>query len=254
MEEKIKSVLEQLTLEEKAALTSGITFWNTTPIQRLGVPRTTMADGPHGVRKEVTNPVVGNIFGNSVPATCFPPAVTLASTWDRNLVFKVGEALAEECLTQGVDTILGPGINVKRHPMGGRNFEYFSEDPYLSGELGVEYVNGVQSKGVGTSLKHFAVNSQEYRRLVASSEVDERALREIYLSAFEAVVKRAQPRTIMCSYNPINGIHASDNKRLLTDILRNEWGYKGIVVSDWGAVNDKIKAVEAGMDLEMPHS
>ncbi len=253
MEERIKKVLEQLTLEEKAALTSGISFWDTTPIQRLGVPRTTMSDGPHGVRKEVSNPVVGNIFGNSVPATCFPPAVTLASTWDRNLVFKVGEALAEECLTQGVDTLLGPGANIKRHPMGGRNFEYFSEDPYLSGELGVEYVNGVQSKGVGTSLKHFAVNSQEYRRLVASSEIDERTLREIYLSAFETIVKRAQPSTIMCSYNPINGIHASDNKRLLTDILRKEWGYKGIVVSDWGAVNDKLKCVEAGMDLEMPH-
>ncbi len=254
MQSKIKDILGKLTLEEKAALTSGVTFWDTTPIARLGIPKTSMADGPHGVRKEITTPVVGNIFGSSVPATCFPPAVTLASTWDRHLVYKVGEALGEECLTQGVDTILGPGINIKRNPLGGRNFEYFSEDPYLTGELASEYINGVQSKGVGTSLKHFAVNSQEYRRLVASSEVDERTFREIYLSAFEKAVKKSQPKTVMCSYNPINGVHASDNKRLLTDILRTEWGFKGLVVSDWGAVNDKIKCIEAGMDLEMPHS
>ncbi len=253
MQNKIKDTLSKLTLEEKAALTSGITYWDTTPIARLGIPKTTMSDGPHGVRKELTTPVVGNIFGSSVPATCFPPAVTLASTWDRHLIYKVGEALAEECLTQGVDTLLGPGINIKRNPLGGRNFEYFSEDPYLTGELATEYINGVQSKGVGTSLKHFAVNSQEYRRLVASSEVDERTLREIYLSAFEVAVKKAQPKTIMCSYNPINGVHASDNKRLLTDILREEWGFNGLVVSDWGAVNDKLKCIEAGMDLEMPH-
>lgn len=250
----IKSVLKKLTLEEKCALCSGISFWDTTPINRVGVPSVNMADGPHGLRKEVVESDVANIMQKSQAATCFPTAVTLASSWDRELVAEVGAAIAEECIDQDVTTVLGPGINIKRNPLCGRNFEYFSEDPYLAGELAASYVNAVQKYGVGTSLKHFAANSQEYRRMVISSEVDERAFREIYLPAFEITVKKAQPYTIMCSYNPINGVHASDNKKLLTDILRNEWGFEGIVISDWGAVNDRIKGIKAGLDLEMPTS
>lgn len=250
----IKSVLQKLTLEEKCALASGISFWDTTPIDRVGVPSVNMADGPHGLRKEIIESDVANVMQKSQEATCFPTAVTLASSWDRELVGEVANAIAEECIDQDVTTVLGPGINIKRNPLCGRNFEYFSEDPYLAGQLSASYVSAVQKRGVGTSLKHFAANSQEYRRFVTSSEVDERAFREIYLPAFEITVKNAQPYTIMCSYNPINGIHASDNKRLLTDILRIEWGYKGIVISDWGAVNDRVKGIQAGLDIEMPTS
>ena len=250
----INKILKKLTLEEKCALTSGISFWDTTPIKSAGVPSVNMADGPHGLRKEIEKGDVANVMKKSQEATCFPTAVTLASSWDIKLVAEVAEAISEECIDQNVTTVLGPGINIKRNPLCGRNFEYFSEDPYLTGELGASYVNAVQKKGVGTSLKHFAVNSQEYRRMVTSSEVDERAFREIYLPAFEITVKKAQPYTIMCSYNPINGVHAGENKRLLTDILREEWGFKGIVVSDWGAVNDRVKGILAGMDLEMPTS
>lgn len=254
MKDLIKKLLTELTLEEKAALCSGVSSWETTPIERLGIPSAFVADGPHGVRREVTRATFGNIFMSSLPATCFPPAVTLASSWNTNLVRKVGEAIAEECLEQKVDVVLGPGINIKRNPMCGRNFEYMSEDPYLSGKLGAAYIKGVQSKDVGTSLKHFAVNSQEYRRLVASSELDERTLREIYLSGFEIAVKEGKPYTVMCSYNPINGIYASDNKKLLNGILRQEWGFDGIVVSDWGAVNDRVRGILAGLNLEMPTS
>ena len=254
MQNKIKSIVTLMTLEEKCALCSGLNFWDTTPIARLGVPSIKMSDGPHGLRRERSETNFGNVFASSLPATCFPPAVTLAATWDRNAVRRVGVALGEECLDQKVATLLGPGLNIKRSPLCGRNFEYFSEDPYLSGELAAAYVKGVQSQGVGTSAKHFAVNSQEYRRLIASSEVDERALREIYLTAFEKVVKQAEPYTVMCSYNPVNGVHASDNRYLLNDILRKEWGYRGIVVSDWGAVNDRVKGIRAGLNLEMPSS
>lgn len=249
----IESIVSKLTLEEKCALCSGVTNWRTTPINSQGIPSIFVADGPHGMRKEVQSTTdVANVMQGSEPATCFPPAVTLASTWDISLAAKVGKAIAQEAIEQQVDVVLGPGINIKRNPLCGRNFEYFSEDPYLTGEMSVSYVNGVQNENVGTSLKHFAVNSQEYRRLTISSEVDERALREIYLSAFENTVKKAQPYTIMCSYNPINGVHASDNKKLLWDILREEWGFKGIVVSDWGAVNDRVKGILAGLDWEMP--
>lgn len=250
----IKNLIGKLTLEEKCALTSGISFWDTTPIQRLDIPSVNMADGPHGLRKEVVKSDVANVMQESQPATCFPTAVTLASSWDKEIIAEVAGAIAEECIDQGVTTVLGPGTNIKRNPLCGRNFEYFSEDPLLAGELAASYVNGVQKRGVGTSLKHFAANSQEYRRLVTSSELDERAFREIYLPAFEITVKKAQPYTIMCSYNPINGIHASDNKKLLTDILRDEWGFEGVVVSDWGAVNDRIKGIKAGLDIEMPSS
>lgn len=250
----IKSILQKLTLEEKCALASGISFWDTTPIKRVDVPSVNMADGPHGLRKEIIESDVANVMQKSQEATCFPTAVTLASSWDRELVAEVANSIAEECIDQEVTTVLGPGVNIKRNPLCGRNFEYFSEDPFLAGELSASYVNAVQKKGIGTSLKHYAANSQEYRRLVTSSEVDERAFREIYLPAFEITVKKAQPYTIMCSYNPINGVHASDNKRLLTDILRDEWGFEGIVVSDWGAVNDRVKGIKAGMDIEMPTS
>ena len=249
---EIEKIVAQLTLEEKAALCSGISNWETTPIKRLGVPSLFMADGPHGLRREKEEG--GGLFKESEPATCFPPAVTLASTWDRRLLAAVGRAIAEECLEQGVATVLGPGVNIKRTPLCGRNFEYFSEDPHLTGELAAAFIEGVQEQGVGTSLKHFAANSQEYRRMTISSEVDERALREIYLKAFEIAVKKAAPATIMCSYNPVNGIHTSDNRELLQDILREEWGFEGIVISDWGAVNDRVKGITAGLDLEMPSS
>lgn len=248
----IESIVSKLTLEEKCALCSGITNWRTTPIASQDIPSIFVADGPHGMRREKTTTDVANVMQESEPSTCFPTAVTLASSWDVSLLAKVGKTIANEAIDQKVDVVLGPGINIKRNPLCGRNFEYFSEDPYLAGELGASYVAGVQSQNVGTSLKHFAVNSQEYRRLTLSSDLDERSLREIYLSAFENTVKKSQPYTIMCSYNPINGVHASDNKKLLWDILREEWGFEGIVVSDWGAVNDRVKGIVAGLDLEMP--
>ncbi|NLT18177.1 MAG: glycosyl hydrolase [Clostridiales bacterium] len=250
----IHELLIQLTLEEKAALCSGVTSWQTTPIKRLEIPSIFMADGPHGIRREIAGKKVDNISSSSIPATCFPPAVTLASSWDRELLYEVGKALAEEAKEQEVSTILGPGINIKRTPLCGRNFEYFSEDPFLTAEMAIAYINGVQNNGVGVSLKHYAANSQEYMRLSASSEVDERTLREIYLYAFEKTVKEAKPYTLMCSYNPVNGEHASQNKKLLRDILKDEWGFEGIVISDWGAVDDRVKGIEAGLHLEMPSS
>ncbi len=189
MSVKAKEILSQLTLEEKAALTSGVSFWETTPIKRLGLDSVKMTDGPHGLRVEVAKANFGNIMQKSAPSTCFPSAVGVASTWDRRLAYEMGRGLADEAKELGVSTVLGPGVNMKRNPLCGRNFEYFSEDPYLAGEMGVAYVNGCQSNGVGTSLKHFAVNNQELRRMVVSSEVDERALREIYLAAFEKIVK-----------------------------------------------------------------
>ena len=245
-------LLPSMTIEEKAALCSGITSWRTTPIKRLGIPSIYLSDGPHGVRREKADSGFGNVFAEALPATCFPPAVTLASTWDRELAYEVGQALGEECLELKVDVLLGPGVNIKRSPLCGRNFEYMSEDPRLAGEMAASYINGVQSNGVGVSLKHFAANSQEFRRMTSSSEVDERALREIYLSAFEYAVKKSSPYTVMCSYNRINGTYAAENRRLLTEILRNEWGFDGIVVSDWGAVTDRVAGIKAGMNLQMP--
>ncbi len=252
MANKIDEILSLLTLEEKAALTSGINFWETTPIYRINLESVKVADGPHGLRVEMVDAAFGNVMQKSKPSTCFPPAVTVASTWDKSLAYEMGEALADEAKELGISTILGPGCNIKRNPLCGRNFEYYSEDPYLSGQMAEAYINGCEQHGIGTSLKHFAVNSQEWRRMVCSSEIDERAFREIYLPAFENAVKKAQPWTVMCSYNPINGVHASDNKRLLTDILRKEWGFEGLVVSDWGAVNNRVEGIKAGMDLEMP--
>lgn len=246
---KINEIVNQMTLEEKAALCTGATAWTTTPIPRLGVPELTVSDGPHGVRR-VADP--SNLTSDSLPATCFPTASCTASTWDVDLMFKMGQALAEECVGLDVDVILGPGTNMKRTPLCGRNFEYFSEDPYLAGLIAASFILGVQSKGVGTSLKHYASNNQETRRLVISSEMDERTLREIYLPAFETAVKNAKPWTVMCAYNKLNGTFCSENHKLLVDILKDEWGYEGLVVSDWGAVHDRVASLRGGLDLEMP--
>ncbi len=245
----IQALIEQMTLEEKAALCTGATAWTTTPIERLGVPEMMVTDGPHGVRRV---PDANSISGQSLPATCFPTASCTASTWDLDLVNKMGQAIGEECVALKVDVVLGPGANMKRTPLGGRNFEYFSEDPYLAGEMAASFINGVQSKGVGTSLKHFAVNNQEYQRFSISAEVDERTLREIYLPAFETAVKKGKPWTVMCAYNKINGVYCSENPRLLVDILKKEWGFKGLVVSDWGAVHERMASLKGGLDLEMP--
>jgi beta-glucosidase len=249
MSDHIDSIVKKITLEEKAAMITGNSFWTTIPVERLGVPEMIVSDGPHGVRKVVDTHAISQ---TSLPATCFPTASCSASTWDVELMHELGEALAEECIALNVDILLGPGVNMKRSPLGGRNFEYFSEDPYLAGEMAANLINGIQSKGVGTSLKHFATNNQEFQRFVISSEVDERTLREIYLTAFEKAVKQAKPWTVMCSYNKLNGTYASENHHLLTDILKNEWGFEGLVVSDWGAVHDRIAALKGGLDLEMP--
>jgi beta-glucosidase len=245
----IQAIISQMTLEEKAALCTGASAWTTMPVERLGVPEMTVSDGPHGVRRV---PDVHEMTRQSLPATCFPTASCTASTWNVDLIRKMGETIAEECIALNVDVVLGPGVNMKRSPLGGRNFEYFSEDPYLAGEMAVNFINGVQSKGVGTSLKHFAANNQEFQRFSISSEVDERTLREIYLPAFEKAVKEAKPWTVMCSYNKLNGTFASQHHYLLTDILKNEWGFEGLVVSDWGAVRDRVAALKAGLDWEMP--
>ena len=241
--------MAQLSIEEKAALVAGADFWNT--VSAPGIRSIALADGPHGVRK--TRPT-GEDFGlgESIPSTCFPPATGIASSWNRELVERVGQALGEESRAQGVAVLLGPGINIKRSPLCGRNFEYFSEDPLVSGELGAAYVHGLQSRGVGASLKHFAANNQETNRMTVSAEVDERTLRELYLPAFETVVMREQPWTVMCSYNRINGVYAAENHWLLTEVLRREWGFTGAVVSDWGAVDDRLATLRAGLDLEMP--
>lgn len=245
----LQSIIAQMTLEEKAALCTGASAWSTTPIERLGVPEMIVSDGPHGVRRQ---PDVHALAVESLPATCFPTASCTASTWDVDLIRQMGTALAEECIALNVDVILGPGANMKRSPLGGRNFEYFSEDPYLAGELAANFINGVQSKGVGTSLKHYAANNQEFQRFSISAEMDERTLREIYLPAFEKAVKQAQPWTVMCSYNKLNGTFASEHYHLLTEILKEEWGFEGLVVSDWGAVRDRVAALKGGLDWEMP--
>ena len=249
-EATIQELMSKMTLEEKIDLTIGKDFWSTNGVERLGVEPIALNDGPHGVRKPGSSSEIG--IGNSFPATCFPTAVTLACSWDAALVEEVGAALGEECLALDVQVLLGPGVNIKRTPLGGRSFEYYSEDPVLAGELGCAFVNGVQSKGIGTSLKHYACNNQESERMSISAEVDQRTLREIYLPAFERVVRKSKPWTVMCSYNRVNGVYASEHRQLLHDILKKEWGFEGVVVSDWGAVNEKAKALEAGLDLQMP--
>ncbi len=247
----VEQVLAELTLEEKASLVIGSDFWHTAPVERLGVPAVMVADGPHGLRKQPDESDHAGI-GGSNPATCFPTASALGSTWDAALVTRVGEALGRESRAEDVAVLLGPGINIKRSPLCGRNFEYLSEDPLVSGVLGTAFVQGVQSQGVGTSLKHYAANNQETDRVRVSADVDERTLREIYLPAFERVVTLAEPWTVMCSYNRVNGVHVSQDPWLLNDVLREEWGFEGLVVSDWGAVHDRVAAVAAGLDLEMP--
>ncbi len=247
----IDAAIADLTLEEKAGLVMGSDFWHTTPVDRLGIDRIMVADGPHGLRMQPhESDHVG--LGGSLPATCFPTASALASSWDRSLLADVGHALAQEARVQGVSVILGPGVNMKRSPLCGRNFEYFSEDPHLAGELALAMCEAIQEQGVGTSLKHYAANNQEDDRLRVSAEVDERTLREIYLPAFERVVTGCQPWTVMCAYNKVNGTYASQHAWLLTEVLRDEWGFEGLVVSDWGAVHDRVAALTAGLDLEMP--
>jgi beta-glucosidase len=248
---RLDALIDDLTVEEKAALVMGSDFWHTAAVPRLGVERVMVADGPHGLRMQ---PDEGDHvgIGGSAPATCFPTASGLASSWDRDLLAEIGGALADEARAQGVSVILGPGINMKRSPLCGRNFEYFSEDPFLTGELALALTVAIQDQGVGTSLKHFAANNQEDDRLRVSAEVDERTLRETYLAAFERVVTGGQPWTVMCAYNKLNGTYASEHHWLLTEVLREEWGFQGLVVSDWGAVHDRVAALTAGLDLEMP--
>lgn len=251
MKERIQKLISQMTLEEKAALCSGKNFWNTTGVERLGVAPVMVTDGPHGLRKQAGSADHLGI-NQSVPATCFPPAATTASSWDPELLRKAGAAIGEEAAAEEVAVVLGPGTNIKRSPLCGRNFEYFSEDPLLAGEMSAALIDGVQSRGVGTSLKHYAANSQEKARLISNSVIDQRALREIYLTAFERAVKKSQPWTLMCSYNRINNVYSCENKWLLDDILRKEWGFQGLVMTDWGAMNDRVKALDAGLELEMP--
>ena len=250
---KYADLIAKLTLEEKAGLTSGRDFWHTKAVERLGIPSEMMTDGPHGLRKqESDSDALG--LGRSVPATCFPTASALANSWDETLLSAVGRALGEEAVAQGVGMVLGPGVNIKRSPLCGRNFEYFSEDPLLSGKLAAAMIRGIQSTGVSACVKHFAANSQELRRMATDSVMDERTLREIYLPAFETAIKEGGVRSLMTAYNRLNGTYCNENEHLLRDILRGEWGFDGLVVSDWGGNNDRVAAVRAGSSLEMPAS
>lgn len=247
----VKKLVNELTLEEKASLCSGADFWHTEAIDRLNIPAAMVSDGPHGIRKQES---LADHMGvaESIKAIGFPTASAMACSFDRDLLHKVGDALGEECVAEDLAVLLGPGINMKRSPICGRNFEYYSEDPVVAGELGAAFVNGVQEHGVGTSLKHFAANNQEWRRMSISAEIDERTLREIYLAAFETVVKKAQPWTIMGSYNRINGVYSCENDWLLNKVLRDEWGFEGLVMTDWGAMDERVPSLKAGLDLEMP--
>ena len=247
----VEALIARLTVEEKAALVIGADFWHTAAVERVGVPGIMLSDGPHGLRAQFDEADHGGLSG-SVPATCFPTASALASSWNPALLAEVGAAIGVEARHWGVAVVLGPGVNIKRSPLCGRNFEYFSEDPWLSGVMGAAMVRGIQREGVGASVKHFAANNQEHDRMRVSAEVDERTLRELYLPAFERVVADAQPWTVMCAYNRINGTHASEHRWLLTEVLRHQWGFDGLVVSDWGAVHDRVAALRAGLDLEMP--
>ena len=247
----IQDIIKQMTLEEKISFCTGKDFWRTKELKAFHVPSIMMSDGPHGLRCQTTSTDMLGI-NNSEPATCFPTAVSAAQTWNIDLLEQEGKAIAEEALQLGVSIVLGPGTNIKRNPLCGRNFEYFSEDPYLAGKLSAAWIRGLQSTGVKASLKHFALNNQEYKRQNGDSLVDEKIMREIYLKPFEIAVKEANPGTVMCCYNKVNGVHGSDNRKLLTDILRKEWGFDGVVVTDWGAMNDRIQAFKAGCDLNMP--
>ena len=241
----MKELLAKMTAEQKISFCSGADFWNTKAIPALGVPSIRMSDGPHGVRVQKEDADMLGI-NESYEATCFPTAVMSGATWDPSLYAEEGAAIGREARARGVSVLLGPGCNIKRDPLGGRNFEYLSEDPLLAGKMAAAFIDGVQGEGVGCSLKHFAVNSQEYKRQCGDSRLDVRALREIYLLPFEIAVREAHPETVMCSYNKINGTYASDARWLLTDVLRNEWGFDGTVVTDWGALSDRIAAFRAG--------
>lgn len=249
---KHQDIIEKMTIEEKAAFLSGKGEWQTRDFERLGIPSIFCSDGPHGIRKQAG---AGDHLGlnASLPATCFPTAATIANSWDEELGETLGETLGEEAMSEGVNVLLGPGLNIKRSPLCGRNFEYFSEDPYLAGKMAASYVRGIQSRGVYACPKHFAVNSQELRRMAMNAVIDERTLREIYLTGFEIAVKEGKAKTIMSAYNEVNGVYANENKHLLNDILRDEWGFDGIVITDWGASNDHALGVAAGSNLEMPN-
>ena len=253
MERNLKELVSQMTLEEKAGMCSGLDFWHLKSVDRLGIPSVMVSDGPHGLRKQDDKADHLGI-NESIKAVCFPPAVLSACSFDRDLLRELGDTVGKEAQATDVSVVLGPAVNIKRSPLCGRNFEYYSEDPYLAGESAAAFIDGVQSHHVGTSIKHFAANNQELNRMSCSSEVDERTLREIYLPAFETAVKKSQPYTVMCSYNKINGTYSSENPWLLTEVLRDEWGFEGYVMSDWGAVNERVPGLKAGLDLEMPAS
>ena len=249
----IKALIAQMTLEEKCSLLSGLDFWHTKPIDRLSIPACMVSDGPHGLRKQ--DEAADHLgMNDSIEAVCMPAACATAASFDKEMIYRMGQAIGDSCQHEKLSVVLGPAVNIKRSPLCGRNFEYFSEDPYLAGEMSAAFISGVQSRNVGTSIKHFAANSQEHRRMSSSSNADERTLREIYFPAFETSVKKAQPWTVMCSYNRINGVYASEDPWLLTKVLRDDWGFEGYVVSDWGAVSDRVAGVAAGLDLEMPAS
>lgn len=251
--DKIKEIVSQMTLEEKAAMCSGADFWHTEAVERLGIPASMVSDGPHGLRKQDQ---AGDHLGvnDSIKAVCFPAGCGTAASFNRQLLKEMGEALGNECQAEGVSVILGPAVNIKRSPLCGRNFEYYSEDPLVASEMAGALIHGVQSKNVGTSIKHFLANNQETRRMSSDSRIDERTLHEIYLAAFEGAVKKEKPWTVMCSYNKINGTYAAENYKYLTETLRDQWGFDGYVVSDWGAVNNRVEDLKAGLDLEMPSS
>lgn len=248
---KHKEIIEQMTLEEKASLMSGKDFWQTEAVERLGIESMFLADGPHGIRKQAK---AADHLGlnESIPATCFPTAATVANSWSEELAEQIGEHLGEEAVAQGVHVLLGPGINMKRNPLCGRNFEYFSEDPYHTGKLAARYIKGIQSHGISACVKHFAANNQEERRMSIDTIVDERTLREIYLTAFEIAIKEGKTKTVMSSYNMVNGSYTNENIHLMQEILRDEWGFNGVVVTDWGGSNDRVAGLIAGNELEMP--
>lgn len=248
---KVKELVAGMTLEEKASLCSGLDFWHTKGVERMGIPSVMVSDGPHGLRKQEKR---GDHLGlnDSIKAVCFPAGCAIAAGFSRKTAARLGELLGEECQAENISTILGPAMNIKRSPLCGRNFEYYSEDPFLAAEIGTAYVNAVQSRNVGTSPKHFMANNQEYHRMTSSSDMDERTAREIYLAAFEGMVKNAKPWTIMNSYNKLNGTYLCENKEILTDVLRKEWGFDGYVMTDWGAMNRRVEALKAGCNLEMP--
>ena len=251
--EKIKELIAQMTLEEKATMCSGADFWHTESCERLGIPASMVSDGPHGLRKQ--NDKADHLGVNeSIKAVCFPAGCGTAASFNRDLLYHMGETLGNECQAEGVSVILGPAVNIKRSPLCGRNFEYYSEDPLVASEIAGALIRGVQSRHVGTSLKHFLANNQETRRMSVDEIIDERTLNEIYLAAFEGAVKKAKPWTVMCSYNKINGTYAAAHHKYLTETLRDKWGFDGYVMSDWGAVNDRVEDLKAGLDLEMPSS